>query len=93
VDLTRIAGYTLDGNESNLGYLHSLTGKWYHPLTCRFEPRRDDESPAIDWVIVGGESGPGARPMHPDWARSIRDQCVAVGVPFVFKQWGQWRHG
>lgn len=47
------------------------------------------EQPArIDWVIVGGESGPGARPMHPDWARSLRDQCVAAGVPFLFKQWG-----
>jgi protein gp37 len=40
----------------------------------------------IDWVIVGGESGKGARPMHPDWARSIRDQCVVAGVPFFFKQ-------
>lgn len=46
--------------------------------------------PAIDWVIVGGESGPGARPMHPDWARSLRDQCQAAGVPFLFKQWGEW---
>lgn len=44
----------------------------------------------IDWVIVGGESGPGARPMHPDWARDIRDRCVAAGVPFFFKQWGQF---
>ena len=44
----------------------------------------------IDWVIVGGESGPGARPMHPDWARSIRDQCARAGVPFYFKQWGEW---
>lgn len=42
----------------------------------------------IDWVIVGGESGPGARPMHPDWVRSIRDQCAEVQVPFFFKQWG-----
>ena len=42
----------------------------------------------IDWVIVGGESGPGARPMEADWARDIRDQCVAAGVPFYFKQWG-----
>ncbi|PRD42358.1 phage Gp37/Gp68 family protein [Phyllobacterium phragmitis] len=41
-----------------------------------------------DWVIVGGESGPGARPMHPDWVRSIRDQCAAADVPFFFKQWG-----
>lgn len=46
--------------------------------------------PKIDWVIVGGESGPNARPMHPDWARSIRDQCVSAGVPFHFKQHGEW---
>lgn len=44
----------------------------------------------LNWVIVGGESGPGARPMHPDWARSLRDQCAAAGVPFFFKQWGDW---
>lgn len=44
----------------------------------------------IDGVIVGGESGPGARPMHPDWARSLRDQCAAAGVDFHFKQWGEW---
>ncbi|MBA5778234.1 phage Gp37/Gp68 family protein [Stappia sp. F7233] len=44
----------------------------------------------IDWIIVGGESGPDARPMHPDWARSIRDQCAAAGTAFFFKQWGEW---
>jgi protein gp37 len=44
----------------------------------------------IDWLVVGGESGRGARPMHPDWARSLRDQCAAADVPFLFKQWGQW---
>lgn len=43
-----------------------------------------------DWVIVGGESGPNARPMHPDWARKLRDQCRQVGIPFWFKQWGEW---
>jgi protein gp37 len=47
----------------------------------------------IDWVIVGGESGPKARPMHPDWARSLRDQCQAAGVPLLFKQWGEWQDG
>jgi protein gp37 len=51
----------------------------------------------IDWVICGGESGHEARPMHPDWARSLRDQCTAAGVPFFFKQWGEyveteWQH-
>ncbi len=42
----------------------------------------------IDWVIVGGESGPGARPMEPDWVTSIRDQCLRANVSFFFKQWG-----
>lgn len=46
--------------------------------------------PVIDWVICGGESGPSARPMHPDWARALRDQCVDARVPFFFKQWGEW---
>jgi protein gp37 len=44
----------------------------------------------LDWIIAGGESGPLARPMHPDWVRGLRDQCVAAGVPFFFKQWGEW---
>lgn len=47
-------------------------------------------SSGIDWVIVGGESGPNARPMHPDWARSLRDQCKHAEIPFLFKQWGEW---
>lgn len=47
-------------------------------------------SARLDWLVVGGESGPGARPMHPDWVRILRDQCVAAGVPFFFKQWGEW---
>lgn len=44
----------------------------------------------LDWVICGGESGPGARPMHPDWVRSLRDQCQEADLPFFFKQWGAW---
>ena len=52
------------------------------------DPRR-----GIDWVIAGGESGPGARPAAPDWFRSLRDQCQASAVPFFFKQWGEWRIG
>jgi len=61
------------------------------PMVNLNEPWADPkEIPGLDWVIVGGESGPGARPMHPDWARSLRDQCVAAGVPFFFKQWGEW---
>lgn len=50
------------------------------------------DPPGIHWVIVGGESGPNARSIHPDWVRDIREQCVGAGVPFFFKQWGQWVH-
>jgi len=66
----------------------ALTGKW----RWRDGPTRQ-ETPRINWVIAGGESGPGARPMHPDWARSLRDQCAAAGVAFHFKQWGEWLSG
>ena len=52
------------------------------------EPLPDLNLDGIDWVIVGGESGPGARPMQGDWVRDIRDQCLAAGVKFHFKQWG-----
>ena len=51
-------------------------------------PNRLIDRPGLDWVVAGGESGPNARPMHPDWARGLRDQCKAAGVPFHFKQWG-----
>lgn len=47
----------------------------------------------INWVIVGGESGRDARPMHPEWVRSLKDQCIISGVPFFFKQWGEWKEG
>jgi protein gp37 len=56
-------------------------------------PSGFSQGPGIDWVICGGESGPGARPMHPDWARSLRDQCTRDNVPFFFKQWGEWFPG
>lgn len=52
--------------------------------------RRAPADSRIDWVVVGGESGPGARPMHPDWARTLRDQCAKASVPFLFKQWGEY---
>ncbi len=46
--------------------------------------------PALSWVVCGGESGPNARPMHPEWTRSLRDQCAEARVPFLFKQWGEY---
>lgn len=49
--------------------------------------------PFVDLIIAGGETGPGARPLHPDWVRSARDQCVASGTPYFFKQWGEWGLG
>jgi protein gp37 len=47
-------------------------------------------APVLDWVVAGGESGPHARPTHPDWIRALRDECAATGTPFHFKQWGEW---
>lgn len=70
-----------------------LTGQWFDHTG--YEQTKNDTNPhgfprlKIDWVICGGESGPNARPMHPDWARGLRDQCQAAGVPFFFKQWGK----
>lgn len=76
VDLTNIRRPVIDGVE-------------YAGADVLTEANRELRG-CIDWVIVGGESGPGARPMHSDWARSLRDQCAAAGVPFLFKQWGEW---
>lgn len=65
------------------------TKDWNSPVAVKaFE-----DAPSIHWVICGGESGHGARPMHPDWARGLRDQCQAAGVAFHFKQWGQFVPG
>lgn len=68
---------------------------FYSALECDVSPEDDEEwgGRSIDWVIAGGESGPLARPSHPDWFRSLRDQCAAAGVPFLFKQWGEWAPG
>lgn len=68
--------------------LNALTGEFVY--YAESGDVRSDWTPAVHWVIVGGESGLGARPMHPDWARSIRDQCQAAGVPFFMKQWGEF---
>ncbi|ULB08735.1 phage Gp37/Gp68 family protein [Cereibacter azotoformans] len=65
--------------------MNALTGRWQWD-----EGPSRKESAALDWIIVGGESGRHARPMHPDWVRSLRDQAQAAGVPFLFKQWGEW---
>ena len=78
--------------EPLLGPLSFRWAKWHKILAT--EPGEKinhlDGLRMLDWIIVGGESGPKARPMHPKWALDIRDQCVEAGVPFHFKQWGEW---
>ena len=81
--LIRFSGVSEDGKRQ-WNWLTGETGVMY-PDGPDFE-----YGPRIDLAIVGGESGPNARPMHPDWARSLRDQCAAAGTAFFFKQWGEW---
>lgn len=81
IDLTRVA-YTAGGG-THLDVVHGRHGQ---PGVWSVEAQR------LDWVVAGGESGPGARPMHPDWARSLRDQCASARIPFHFKQWGEFIH-
>lgn len=69
------------------GYTEWDTGAY---VCGRCESTGKGDEWGIDWVISGGESGREARPSHPDWFRKLRDQCAAAGVPFLFKQWGEW---
>ncbi len=66
------------------GTIHALSGR------IGVDGRGMAQCGKLSWIICGGESGPDARPMHPDWARGVRDQCAAAGVPYFFKQWGEW---
>ncbi len=76
------------GNRGSAALFGNRPGSGHN--LCQDACIKRGESPALDWVILGGESGPGARPMDVQWARTIRDQCVEAGVPFFFKQWGEW---
>lgn len=69
--------------------LNALSGLRENPFGAIVTRRMGSK---IDWVIAGGESGPNARPSHPDWFRSLRDQCEAAGTAFHFKQWGEFRY-
>lgn len=74
------------------GRCHHCDGRGFIPAISTAPKFGTPKTPmrGIDWVIVGGESGTDARPMHPEWALDLRDQCVAAGVPLLFKQWGEW---
>lgn len=90
IDFTRIGG-----DQFGWGRLDALNGLRYIRANALENGCEWENTPCtkLDWVICGGESGPGARPIHPDWVRSLRDQCQAAqaaGVPFLFKQWGEW---
>jgi protein gp37 len=61
---------------------------WLDVIESREWPERFARGRGLDWVIVGGESGPHARPLDPEWVRDLRDQCASAGVAFFFKQWG-----
>jgi protein gp37 len=76
------------GTETGGRAFEGNSGRLRDSVSDRFEDC--SRRPAINLIICGGESGPKARPMHPDWARSLRDQCQAAGVAFFFKQWGEW---
>jgi protein gp37 len=82
VDLTNLATHSRGpvAHWEGRDQLNTLTGVPRDPAWKSF--------PGLDWVVVGGESGREARPMDPDWARSLRDQCTKARVPFLFKQWG-----
>lgn len=86
VDLSRIQ-YEVIGPSGSVHYRRPLTDT---KLLNEAKSTPGYSAASLDWVVVGGESGQNARPMHPDWARSLRDQCAAAGVPFLFKQWGEW---
>lgn len=76
-----------DEDDGNCGVLFPLIGEGACEGMNEPSALRDG---GIDWVIVGGESGPNARPMHPPWVTDLRDQCAICEVPFFFKQWGEW---
>ena len=84
--------WTPPGNQGFPGVHNPLTGEWWPAVGDAEEEyaNRVVEQPRLDWVVVGGESGPNARPMHPEWVRRIRRQCTDTDVPFFFKQWGQY---
>ncbi|MGE5353987.1 MAG: phage Gp37/Gp68 family protein [Acidobacteriota bacterium] len=94
VDLTKIKWAKIPVNPENYDGMNIPVPNEMWSLNNILTSRPADEwnlaKVGLDWVICGGESGPHARPTHPDWARSLRDQCTAAGVPFYFKQWGEW---
>jgi protein gp37 len=92
VDLNHVACVPEPHGEPDWTFDALTTGSVYEYYDGEFWMDGDgaQRDVAIDWIIVGGESGPGARPLHFTWVQSLRDQCASAGVPFLFKQWGEW---
>ncbi len=82
VDLTRV--------QAKYWQFSALDQRPWEPLMGAIGSGPDEPYPILDWIVAGGESGHKARAMNPAWARTLRDQCAAAGVPFHFKQWGTW---
>jgi protein gp37 len=98
VDFTRISLLPQKTGSARAGiHIDALAAKFVESGLPNWDRWDDDGTPSdnarlarLNWIIVGGESGSKARPMHPDWALSIRDQCAAAGTAFFFKQWGEF---
>lgn len=89
VDLSRWLGERVASQAvAEIAVAHGVKSDEYHRRLSRYF--EDRARPSLDWVVAGGESGPGSRPAHPDWFRRLRDQCVSAGVAFHFKQHGDW---
>lgn len=92
VDLTNLDYYVILDKYAKKPRENPEDENWptclYDALRGHMKGPDDVGLPKLDWIVAGGESGDGARPMQPEWARSLRDQCAAADVPFLFKQWG-----
>jgi protein gp37 len=82
IDLSRFLWQCCGNYQDGAEHMGSREG----PVCCGNPETKD----LLHWIIVGGESGPKARPAHPNWFRSLRDQCAQAEVPYLFKQWGEW---
>lgn len=89
-DFLKVPGHRWLSIEPMLGEINIFDYLFIETEKNPYPDAEKDEIRVIDAVVLGGETGPGARPVHPDWVRKVRDDCAAAGVDFYFKQWGEW---